>query len=63
MVIKHIIEGVCKSAVSQTHTIVLPSTYIKIKELSVSKPLTIQGHPETVLEVTHGSIMVDFAKN
>jgi hypothetical protein len=38
----------------------LPSTHIKIKDLTISRPLTIKGRPGTILEITHGSIVVDF---
>lgn len=38
----------------------LPDTHIKITELLIEKPMTIRGKPGTILEITHGSITVDF---
>jgi hypothetical protein len=41
-------------------TFLLPSTHIKIMDLTISRPLTIKGRPGTISEITHGSIVVDF---
>ena len=41
-------------------TVLLPSTNIKLKELVIARPITLKGRPGTTLEITHGSILVDF---
>lgn len=38
----------------------LPESHIKVTELHINKPMTIRGKPGTILEITHGSISVDF---
>jgi len=38
----------------------LPATHLKLKELIIARPITIKGRPGTTLELTHGSILVDF---
>ena len=39
---------------------ILPSTHIKMRELTIARPVTIRGKPGTILEITHGTIVVDF---
>jgi hypothetical protein len=41
-------------------TVLLPATNIKLKELVIARPITLKGRPGTTLEITHGSILVDF---
>jgi hypothetical protein len=31
-----------------------------MKELTISRPICLKGRPGTILEITHGSILVDF---
>lgn len=31
-----------------------------MRELTISRPLTLKGRPGSILEITHGSILVDF---
>ena len=40
--------------------ILLPDCHIKISDLVVDKPMTLKGKPGTIIEITHGSIVVDF---
>ena len=40
----------------------MPDCHVKVTELMIVKPLTIKGRPGTILEITHGSIIVDFDK-
>jgi hypothetical protein len=41
-------------------TVLLPATHLKLKDLVVARPLTLKGRPGTTLEITQGSILVDF---
>ena len=38
----------------------MPESHIKLTDLLIVKPLTIRGKPGTILEITHGSIVVNF---
>jgi hypothetical protein len=31
-----------------------------VRDLTIARPVTIKGRPGTILEVTHGSILIDF---
>jgi hypothetical protein len=53
------VKAIIESA-SLGQVINLPDCHIKIPELYILKPLTIKGKPGTILEITHGSIVVDF---
>lgn len=38
----------------------LPDTHIRVTDLLILKPITIKGRPGTILEITKGSIIIDF---
>jgi hypothetical protein len=54
-IVKRVIESAFKSQV-----IMLPECHIRVPNLLISKPCTIRGKPGTTLEITHGSILIDF---
>jgi hypothetical protein len=41
-------------------TVYLPSCHMKITELLIAKPINLKGRPGTIVEITQGSILVDF---
>ncbi len=41
----------------------LPSVLIKISELTITRPILIKGRPGSIVEFTHGSIVIDFEIN
>lgn len=41
----------------------MPDSHIKIRDLLIEKPITIRGRPGTILEITHGSIVVNFGES
>jgi len=45
------------------HTIILPSVLIKIKDLTIARPILIKGKPGSSVEFTQGSILIDFELN
>lgn len=42
-------------------TVVLPPIHLRVNSLRLCNPLTLKGSPGTVLELTNGSIVVDFS--
>jgi len=38
----------------------LPADRIEIGELTISKPITLEGRPGTIIEVTNGPIRINF---
>ena len=40
----------------------LPECHMKIEDLLIKKPIIIKGKPGSIIEITKGSIVVDFDK-
>ena len=45
------------------YSVLLPSVYIKIKDLTIARPILIKGRPGSIVEFTHGPIIIDFELN
>jgi hypothetical protein len=54
-IVKYTIENARKGQI-----INLPDTLIRMTELKISKPITIKGSPGTIIEITRGSIVIEF---
>ena len=54
---------IVKKTIEKAHkgqVIHLPDTHIKVTDLLILKPITVKGRPGTILEITKGSIIIDF---
>lgn len=45
------------------HSVLLPSVLIKISDLIIARPILIKGRPGSIVEFTHGSVVIDFETN
>eukprot|EP00347_Sterkiella_histriomuscorum_P007098 403350264 len=57
LIVKQVIEQA-----KPCSTIILPNTHFKIGSLLIDKPLILKGRSGTILEMTHGSIQVNFGE-
>lgn len=51
------------NAANKGDVIELPASRIKLHSLVIWKPITLIGKPGTVIEISGGSIYIDFAKS
>lgn len=58
----HILQEMINAA-NKGDVIELPASRIKLHSLVIWKPITLIGKPGTVIEISGGSIYIDFAKS